>query len=78
MRPNVPPDLIFAADAKLLVPTGINIVDASHLDQLQQETMFVIRDESLLYNINRRSDLKRLIRRASAVASESWNDVTKA
>jgi adenosylcobinamide-phosphate guanylyltransferase len=57
---DVPPDLIFAADAKLLVPTGINIVDASHLDQLQQETMLVIRDESLLYNINRRSDLKRL------------------
>jgi len=57
---DITPDLIFAADAKLLVPTGINIVDARHLDQLQQETMFVIRDESLLYNINRRSDLKRL------------------
>ena len=56
----ITPDLTFAADAKSLVPTGINIVDASHLDQLQQETMFVIRDESLLYNINRRSDLKRL------------------
>jgi adenosylcobinamide-phosphate guanylyltransferase len=64
---NVPPDLTLAADAKLLVPTGINIVDASHLDQLQQETMFIIRDESLLYNINRKSDLRRLVRRASAV-----------
>jgi GTP:adenosylcobinamide-phosphate guanylyltransferase len=49
----------------LLVPTGINIVDASHLDQVQEEQMFIIRDESLLYNINRRSDLSRLIRRAS-------------
>jgi len=64
---NVTPDLAFAADAKLLVPTGINIVDASHLDQLQKEQMFIIRDESLLYNINRRSDLSRLIRRASPV-----------
>jgi len=64
---NVTPDLTLAADAKLLVPTGINIVDASYIDQLQQETMFIIRDESLLYNINRKSDLKRLVRRASAV-----------
>ncbi|MGB9212106.1 MAG: NTP transferase domain-containing protein [Halobacteriota archaeon] len=64
---NVTPDLAFAADAKLLVPTGINIVDASHLDQSQKEQMFIIRDESLLYNINRRSDLSRLIRRASPV-----------
>jgi adenosylcobinamide-phosphate guanylyltransferase len=64
---NVTPDLAFAADAKLLVPTGINIVDASHLDQVQQEEMLIIRDESLLYNINRRSDLKRLTRRASPI-----------
>ncbi|HYC19053.1 MAG TPA: NTP transferase domain-containing protein [Candidatus Bathyarchaeia archaeon] len=64
---NVTPDLTLAADAKLLVPTGINIVDASYIDQLQQETTFIIRDESLLYNINRKSDLKRLVRRASAV-----------
>jgi adenosylcobinamide-phosphate guanylyltransferase len=64
---NILPDLTLAADDKLLVPTGINIVDASHLDQLQQETMFIIRDESLLYNINSRSDLRRLVRRASAV-----------
>ena len=70
---DVPPDLIFAADAKLLVPTGINIVDASHLDQVQEEQMFIIRDESLLYNINRRSDLSRLIRRASPVGERKQN-----
>jgi adenosylcobinamide-phosphate guanylyltransferase len=64
---NVSPDFAFAADDKLLVPTGINIVDASRRDQLQEEQMFIIRDESLLYNINRRSDLSRLIRRASPV-----------
>jgi adenosylcobinamide-phosphate guanylyltransferase len=58
----------FAVDAKKLVPTGINIVDASHLDQPQQETTLVVRDESLLYNINTRDDLRQLVRRASAVA----------
>ena len=64
---NVSPDIAFEADNKLLVPTGINIVDASHLDQSQDEQMFIIRDESLLYNINRRSDLSRLILRASPI-----------
>ncbi len=54
-------DLVLRAGEQLLVPSGINIVDASLPDQLQQETMLIIRDESLLYNINKRSDLKRLI-----------------
>jgi len=66
---NVNPDLTFAAGAELLVPTGINIVDASLLDQEQQEQMFITRDASLLYNINRRSDLMRLRRGASPIDS---------
>ena len=69
---NVNPDLAFASGAKLLVPTGINIVDASLLDQEQQEQTFIIRDASLLYNINRRSDLTRLKRRLSTRASEPF------
>jgi adenosylcobinamide-phosphate guanylyltransferase len=60
---DVSPDLVLRAGAKLLVPSGINIVDASLPDQTQQETMLVIHDESLLYNINKKSDLKRLNRR---------------
>jgi adenosylcobinamide-phosphate guanylyltransferase len=60
---DVSTDLVTRAGRKLLTPSGINIVDASLPDQLQQETMLVIRDESLLYNINKRSDLKRLIRK---------------
>jgi GTP:adenosylcobinamide-phosphate guanylyltransferase len=60
---DVSPDLVLRAGAKLLVPSGINIVDASLPDQTQQETMLVIYDESLLYNINKKSDLKRLNRR---------------
>ena len=62
---NVSPDLVLRAGAKLLVPSGINIVDASLSDQLQQETMLVIRDESLLYNVNTRDDLKRLTRKVA-------------
>jgi adenosylcobinamide-phosphate guanylyltransferase len=57
---NISPDLVLRAGAKLLVPSGINIVEASLSDQLQQETMLVIRDESLLYNVNTRDDLTRL------------------
>jgi adenosylcobinamide-phosphate guanylyltransferase len=60
---DVSTDLVLRAGAKLLVPSGINIVDASLPDQLQQETMLVIHDESLLYNINKKSDLKRLKRK---------------
>ncbi|MEI7826281.1 MAG: NTP transferase domain-containing protein [Euryarchaeota archaeon] len=60
---NMRPDLVLRAGAKSLVPSGINIVDASLSDQLQQETMLIIRDESLLYNVNKRSDLKRLTRK---------------
>jgi len=66
---NMNPDLAFAAGAKLLVPAGINIVDASRLDELQREQRFIVRDESLLYNINRRRDLNRLIRGASPVGA---------
>ncbi|MGZ4863427.1 MAG: NTP transferase domain-containing protein [Halobacteriota archaeon] len=58
----VSPDLVLRVGAKLLVPSGINIVDARLPDQTQQETMLVINDESLLYNINKKSDLRRLNR----------------
>jgi adenosylcobinamide-phosphate guanylyltransferase len=60
---DVSTDLVSRAGSKLLVPSGINIVDASLPDQMQQETMLVLHDESLLYNINKRSDLKRLKRK---------------
>jgi adenosylcobinamide-phosphate guanylyltransferase len=62
---NISPDLVLRAGAKLLVPSGINIVEASLSDQLQQETMLVIRDESLLYNVNTRDDLTRLTRKVA-------------
>ncbi|MGZ4853441.1 MAG: NTP transferase domain-containing protein, partial [Halobacteriota archaeon] len=35
---NVSPDLVLRVGGKLVVPSGINIVDASLSDQLQQET----------------------------------------
>ncbi|HYB58735.1 MAG TPA: NTP transferase domain-containing protein [Candidatus Acidoferrales bacterium] len=44
-----------------LVPTGINIVDASLADQPQSETMLVVRDTAQLWNINANGDLERLI-----------------
>jgi GTP:adenosylcobinamide-phosphate guanylyltransferase len=62
---NISPDLVLRAGAKLLVPSGINIVEASLSDQLQQETMLVIRDKSLLCNVNTRDDLKRLTRKVA-------------
>jgi len=61
----VSPDLVLRAGAELLVPCGINIVDASLSDQLQKETMLVIRDETLLFNVNKRVDLTRLMRKVA-------------
>ena len=66
---DVSTDLVLRAGEKLLVPSGINIVDASLPDQLQQETVLVIRDESLLYNINKQSDLKRLMQKVGETKS---------
>jgi adenosylcobinamide-phosphate guanylyltransferase len=60
---DVSTNLVLRAGAKLLVPSGINIVDATLPDQIQEETMLVLNDESLLYNINKRGDLKRLKRK---------------
>lgn len=54
------PDRTFHENSKRLVPSGINIVDASMADQPQPETMLVVRDKSLLCNINTMADLKRL------------------
>jgi uncharacterized protein (TIGR00454 family) len=65
------PELAVRTDAKPLVPCGINIIDASMPNQLQPETALVLRDASLLYNVNRRSDLKRLAQKADQ--SEAQN-----
>jgi adenosylcobinamide-phosphate guanylyltransferase len=71
---DVSPDLVLRAGANLLVPSGINIVDARLPDQTQQETMLVINDESLLYNINKKSDLKRLKRKVGESKLQSGNN----
>lgn len=55
------PDRTLLENSQRLAPSGINIVDASMVDQPQAETMFVVRNTSLLCNINTMSDLKRLI-----------------
>jgi adenosylcobinamide-phosphate guanylyltransferase len=67
----VNPNFALRADAKLLVPCGINIIDASMPGQWQQETTLVVRDESLLYNVNSRSDLKRLMRKAGRTEAQN-------
>jgi adenosylcobinamide-phosphate guanylyltransferase len=55
------PDRTLAENSTRLVPTGVNIVDASMADKPQSETIFVVRDTSLLCNINTKGDLNRLI-----------------
>jgi adenosylcobinamide-phosphate guanylyltransferase len=54
-------DRTLLEDSTRLVPSGINIVDASLADRPQSETMFVVRDTPQLCNINAKDDLKRLI-----------------
>jgi adenosylcobinamide-phosphate guanylyltransferase len=55
------PDRTLLKNSQRLAPSGINIVDASMADQPQAETMFVVRNTSLLCNINTMGDLKRLV-----------------
>jgi adenosylcobinamide-phosphate guanylyltransferase len=55
------PDRTLAENSTRLVPSGVNIVDATMADQPQSEAMFVVRDTSLLSNINTKADVKMLI-----------------
>ena len=66
-------DCAFQFDTQLLVPTGINIIDSSYLGHWQPEAEFIVREKSLLYNINTRGDLRRLIRTASVFGEEAIN-----
>jgi GTP:adenosylcobinamide-phosphate guanylyltransferase len=54
-------DRTLAENSTRLIPSGVNIVDASTADRPQSETMFVVRDTLILCNINTKGDLKRLI-----------------
>jgi len=56
------PDLTVETGHKVLIPVGVNVVDGDLIDDVQEEAILVIRDEALLYNINRRADLERLPR----------------
>jgi adenosylcobinamide-phosphate guanylyltransferase len=54
------PDLTIEASQQVLIPTGVNVVDGDLINDVQEEVILVIRDQALLHNINRRTDLERL------------------
>ena len=57
---SVKPDLIFKIDDNQLVPAGLNVVDGKIIDNIQEEIILVLNDNSLAFNINTPSDLDAL------------------
>ncbi|HXY87928.1 MAG TPA: NTP transferase domain-containing protein [Candidatus Acidoferrales bacterium] len=57
---SVKPDLIFKIDDNQLVPVGLNVVDGKSIDNIQEEIILVLNDNSLAFNINTPSDLDAL------------------
>ncbi len=53
------PDTVFNWDGKLIVPSGINILDGSDVDHEQEYVSLVMDDVELALNINTVEDLKR-------------------
>ncbi len=49
-----------------LIPAAVNVIDGRHVSDVQQETILVVDDEALLYNVNTVEDLKRLVRNSVA------------
>lgn len=57
----VKPDLILKIGDNELVPAGINVIDGKTIDNAQDETMLILTDMSLVFNVNTLSDLAALL-----------------
>jgi adenosylcobinamide-phosphate guanylyltransferase len=53
------PDTVFNWDGKLIVPSGINILDGSNVDHEQDYVSFVLENIEIALNINTPEDLKK-------------------
>ncbi|MDV0447618.1 Molybdenum cofactor guanylyltransferase [Methanosarcinaceae archaeon Ag5] len=53
------PDTVFHKNTKLIVPTGINILDASDIYNEQPDYNFIVDDPRLAMNVNTAEDLEK-------------------
>ncbi|MDL2261026.1 NTP transferase domain-containing protein [Methanimicrococcus sp. OttesenSCG-928-J09] len=53
------PDTVFHKNTKLIVPTGINILDASDINNEQPDYNYIVDDPRLAMNVNTQEDLEK-------------------
>lgn len=53
------PDTVFHKNTKLIVPTGINILDASDINNEQPDYNYIMDDPRLAMNVNTQEDLEK-------------------
>ncbi|MCQ1535440.1 nucleotidyltransferase [Methanosarcina sp. KYL-1] len=53
------PDTVFNKDGKLIVPTGVNILDSSQIRQEQEDFNLILNNPKLAINVNTVKDLQR-------------------
>lgn len=56
------PDTVFHKNTKLIVPTGINILDASDINNEQADYNYIVDDPRLAMNVNTQEDLENCCR----------------
>ncbi len=57
---SVKPDLVLKIGDNEFVPAGLNVIDGKIIDNAQEETILVLTDTSLVFNVNTLSDLEAL------------------
>ncbi len=57
-RSGLRPDTVFHKNGKLIVPTGINILDAEDIDHEQPDYNYILEDGRLAMNVNTPEDLE--------------------
>ncbi|MDR2943590.1 MAG: NTP transferase domain-containing protein [Methanosarcinales archaeon] len=55
------PDTVFHKNTKLIVPTGINILDTSDIDNEQPDYNYIVDDPRLAMNVNTPEDLEKCL-----------------
>jgi len=53
------PDTVFNKDGKLIVPTGVNILDSSQIRNEQEDFNLILENPKLAINVNTVKDLQR-------------------
>lgn len=52
------PDTVFNKNGKLIVPSGINILDADNINEEQEDYNYILNDHKLAVNVNTVEDLE--------------------